>query len=142
MISQIDNCNELSDKIELKGAIALRALAQCDVITDKCMRDSKFTSLEVNNSFLLNLPNYVGRPIFDGWQRFWKSPFASLIATCRNFHIESFMRTIVVIGKSPLVKSFLNFLISPGERLTQYFCLKCSVKPFIFSKSLRMDWRA
>src|SRR6266487_2954295 len=139
MIVQVENHYQLSDKVKLKAAIVLRPRAQCDGLTDQCLGNLKFFTTEMDNSFLLNFSNDVGRSVLNRRQKFRERPFAYLITTGRNFHIQSFVRSMMVILKAPRVKLFLHFLVSPRKRITQQLGFQSFVKSFVFSTSLRMS---
>ena len=142
MIIQVDNYHKLSDKVELENPIGLRPRAQSDGKANKCSGNLELTTLEMNNSTILNFPDDVAGSIFNRWQRLWEGSVADPKAKCRNVQIQSFMRTMMVVFETPFIKLSLSLIDSPGNRFAQQFSFQCSVKSFIFSKSFWMRWRA
>jgi hypothetical protein len=132
----------LSDKVKVKDPIALRPRAQCDEMADECLGNPQLSPLKENNSFVVYLSHNIGRSIFNGRHNLRKSSLAYLISTRWNFQTQSFMRSVVVIFETPLIKLLLRLLISPSKRLAQQFGFQSLMKPFVFPQSFRMSRKA
>src|SRR5687767_887 len=108
MIIEIENCYELSDKVELKDPIALRPRAQCDGKANQCSGNLDLATFEMNNPAILNFADDVSDSVFDGRQTFRKRSLANLKARRGRGHIQRFVRSIVVVFETPLIKLLLR----------------------------------
>src|SRR5918996_594820 len=140
MIFQIDDHYQLSDKVQLKDSIALRPRAHCDGKTHKCSRYLELSSFEVNDPIALNLSDNISRSVFNWRGRFGETSLADLKTRGWNLQAQSFMRPVMVIFKTPVIKFLLDLIDSPRERFAQQFGFQRPVKSFIFSNCLWMNW--
>src|SRR5215467_3551795 len=94
-------------KVHIVNAISHRR-AQGHGITAERFPDAELSSAESDMPVGLHFPDLIGRVVLDRRQLFSERARTRLITTSRHGHVQSFMRSHVIVAVTPFVKPRLH----------------------------------
>ena len=76
--------------------------------------------------------------VFDWGQHGRHRPRADAVAAYRGVHVERFVRALVVVAMSPVIKKLLGVLQVAEDVHRKHFCLEAAVEALVFAVGLRV----
>src|SRR5882762_3804509 len=107
-------------------------------IAAKRFADAKLAMAKGDAAVNLNFTHLVDRAVLQRRQLFRKRSLADLISTRRHVHVQSFMRSHMIIAVAPFIKTNLHRFKVAKDPLGQYFNFQTAMKTFVFALGLRM----
>src|SRR6266550_5586373 len=107
-------------------------------IAAKRFADAKLAMAKGDAAVNLNFTHLVDRAVFKRRQLFRKRSLADLISTRRHVHVQSFMRSHMIVAVAPFIKTNLHRFKVAKDPLGQYFNFQTAMKAFVFALGLRM----
>src|SRR5215469_5952871 len=89
-------------------------------------------------SLLVHLSHFHSRGILHRRQIFGKVALAGLVATQRSFHPQSFMGSLRIVYRTPLIEGLLHMRAIAPAASSKHLDLQGTMETFLFALSLRM----
>src|SRR5437773_10712369 len=131
----------LSDRVRTEIHVPKTVLGsgpQGHRITPEGLADSDHPVLKGNAARAVDLPDLVGRAVFNGGQHLRKRPRADLVAAAGHGQAQGLMRALVIVKIAPLLQTVAHLFEVTIELALQHFGLQAAMKPFGFPLSLGM----
>src|SRR5687767_2586443 len=136
-LRQIQSRYSMRSKVDIVNSVYSRG-SQSHMVTEKGFADVKLAPTKRDLSVRLYLAQLVCRSVLDRRQLLGKRSRARLIATGRHLHVQSFMRSHVIVAVAPLLKSTLHVPKVAEHSLGQHFNFQSAMKALLFALRLRM----
>ena len=137
MLAQVNGLDSMSSKIDFEKPV-LNRWSQGHRIAAKRFADAQLAIAKKDLAIDLHFAHLVDRSVLQRRQLFRKRSLADLISTRRHVHVQSFMRSHVIVAVAPFIKTSLHRFKVAKDPLGQYFNFQTAMKAFVFALGLRM----
>src|SRR2546421_531717 len=134
---QVDSGDLMTSEMDIVDSI-LSSRSHGHRITAKCSAHLKLAMAKKDFAISLHFANLIDTSILERRQQLRKRSEAHLITTRRHGHAQSFMRSLVIVTMTPLIKTALHTGKVAKAAVGQQLDFQSPMKALVLALSLRM----
>src|SRR5207244_10826959 len=134
---QVDGLDLMANEMDGVDSI-FSSRSQGDRITTKCFAHLKLAVAKRDFAVRLHFANLIDSSILQRRQLLRERSVAHLITSRRHGHAQSFMRSLVIVTMTPLIKTALHAFKVAKAAVGQQLDLQSPMKALVLALGLRM----
>src|SRR5712692_5906105 len=134
---QVDRDDLMASEMDVVDSIRC-GRSQGDLITAECFTHLKLAVAKRDFTVRLHFANLIDSSILQRRQLLGERSVADLITTRRHGHTQSFMRSLVIVTMTPLIKTALHAFKVAKASVCQQLDFQSPMKALILALGLRM----